>query len=74
MTLIYLFIISVMPGVDFYGHFGSLLGGSLLGLATLKPSENHWSDRKRKLLKIAGIALLSVYISVLVGLLIKYMY
>jgi membrane associated rhomboid family serine protease len=29
----YLFIISIMPGIDFYGHFGSLIGGALVGLS-----------------------------------------
>ena len=29
----YLFFISVMPGIDFYGHFGSFIAGSLIGLA-----------------------------------------
>lgn len=39
ITLGYMFIISIMPGVDFYGHFGSLLGGALLGACVLKPSQ-----------------------------------
>jgi membrane associated rhomboid family serine protease len=33
--LIYLFVISLIPGVDFFGHFGSLVGGLLLGSAAL---------------------------------------
>ena len=32
IILIYLFIISMVPGVDFYGHFGSLISGALIGL------------------------------------------
>lgn len=38
ITLFYLFLISMIPGVDFYGHFGSLLGGFWIGTAFLKPS------------------------------------
>lgn len=33
--LIYLLVISMIPGVDFFGHFGSLFGGLLLGAAVL---------------------------------------
>lgn len=29
----YLFIVSLMPGVDFYGHFGSFIAGGLIGLS-----------------------------------------
>lgn len=72
VTLIYLFIISVMPGVDFYGHFGSLLGGFLIGMVALKPDENGYSKGKRRLIKVGGIVMLSVYIVALVSLLIKY--
>jgi len=34
-----LFILSLIPGVDFFGHFGSLFSGILLGL-TLIPGED----------------------------------
>ena len=37
ITLGSLFLISMIPGVDFWGHFGSLAGGALIGLACLKP-------------------------------------
>lgn len=33
--LVYLLIISIMPQVDFFGHFGSLISGALLGLAVI---------------------------------------
>lgn len=29
----YLFVISIIPGVDFYGHFGSFISGALIGLS-----------------------------------------
>jgi hypothetical protein len=31
--LVTLFIMSILPGVDFFGHFGSLISGGLIGLA-----------------------------------------
>ena len=37
ITLAYLFFISLMPRVDFWGHFGALFAGFLLGLCFLKP-------------------------------------
>jgi hypothetical protein len=37
ISLAYIFVISIMPGVDFYGHFGSLFGGFFIGLAFLRP-------------------------------------
>lgn len=33
--LVYLLIISILPQVDFFGHFGSLISGGLLGLAVI---------------------------------------
>jgi uncharacterized membrane protein len=74
VSLIYLFIISMMPGVDFFGHFGSLFGGFLIGLSTLKPSRNYWSAGWRKFIKFGGIVGLSVYAVVLIALMIKYKY
>jgi len=38
VTLLYLFVMSMIDGVDFFGHFGSLLGGFWIGTAFLKPS------------------------------------
>ncbi len=29
----YMFAISIIPGVDFYGHFGSFISGALIGLS-----------------------------------------
>jgi hypothetical protein len=34
--VIYIFLISILPGIDFYGHFGSLISGALLGMSFLK--------------------------------------
>lgn len=31
--ILYLLIVSLMPGVDFYGHLGSFMAGSLIGLS-----------------------------------------
>jgi hypothetical protein len=31
--LIYLFVISMLPGIDFFGHFGSLISGVLIALS-----------------------------------------
>ena len=64
----------MMPGVDFFGHFGSLFAGFLIGMCTLKPSTSYWSHRWRKLIKVGGIVILSVYGVVLLALLIKYKY
>lgn len=72
ITLIYLLLISIMPGVDFYGHFGSLIGGFLIGLSVLKGNEEYWSKKKNKVLKLGGIIGLSVYICVNFAILIKY--
>jgi hypothetical protein len=33
--LVYLFIISILPSVGFFGHFGSLISGGLIGLAII---------------------------------------
>ena len=33
MMVGYIFILSLLPGVDFYGHFGSLICGALIGLS-----------------------------------------
>lgn len=33
LMIIYLLIVSILPGVDFYGHVGSFIAGSLIGLS-----------------------------------------
>jgi hypothetical protein len=32
---IYILVISLMPNVDFFGHFGSLISGFLIGISFL---------------------------------------
>ena len=32
-TVLWIFLISLIPGIDFYGHFGSLFGGICIALA-----------------------------------------
>ena len=54
--LIYLLIISVLPGVDFFGHFGSLFSGVLLGGVMLL-----WDDIEMKTLKLYAIIGFAVY-------------
>lgn len=72
ITLFYLFLISMIPGVDFYGHFGSLLGGFWIGTAFLKPSWNYWNERQIKFIKLFGSALIVGYTGILVFLIAKY--
>jgi len=33
--LISLVVISILPGIDFFGHFGSLIGGILFGMGVI---------------------------------------
>lgn len=54
--IIYLLVVSLMPGVDFYGHLGSFIAGSLIGLSfsALKSdfSEDNLFIKKIKLLAL----------------------
>lgn len=72
ITLFYLFLISMLPGVDFYGHFGSLIGGFWIGLAGLEAGENWGTYRQRLMLRVVGAVLLVVYVGVMIGLIVKY--
>lgn len=54
--LVYLLIVSLLPSVDFFGHFGSLISGVLIGL-TVVPR----GDPEVKQLSWLGIAGLSLY-------------
>lgn len=54
--LVYLFIISIMPSVDFFGHFGSLISGGLIGLAVIPRG-----DAEVKKLSWVGIGGFTVY-------------
>lgn len=56
--LVYLLIISVLPQVDFFGHFGSLISGALLGLAVIPCGDPEVSSLSW--LGIAGFSLYSL--------------
>lgn len=54
--LISLLVVSLVPGVDFFGHFGSLISGFLLGLCLI-PKD----DRELRRTKIVGIVSMAAY-------------
>jgi hypothetical protein len=56
--LVYLFIISILPSVDFFGHFGSLISGGLIGLAIIPRGDPE--VKKLSLLGIAGFCIYTV--------------
>lgn len=56
--LVYLLIISLLPSVDFFGHFGSLISGALIGLAVVPRGDPEVSQLSW--LGIGGIALYSL--------------
>jgi len=58
--LVTLLMISLIPGVDFFGHLGSLISGFCLGLVLIA-----WRDTEVVKARNAGIALLSIYTLVL---------
>ena len=58
--LITLLLISLIPGVDFFGHLGSLISGFLLGLAIVS-----WGDHELMKARNAGIVGLIVYTIIL---------
>lgn len=37
--LLYVFILSLFPGIDFFGHFGSIISGALIGLSFVEMPE-----------------------------------
>jgi membrane associated rhomboid family serine protease len=51
-----LLLISLIPGVDFYGHLGSLLSGLFLGLIIISSGDNEVSK-----LRNVGIVCLALY-------------
>lgn len=71
ITLLTILLISLIPGVDFWGHFGSLLAGFLLALAFLDTSQVITNRKKRKWLKWGGLGLLLGYSVGLIWLLIN---
>lgn len=70
VSLFYLFLISIMPGVDFFGHFGSLIGGFLIGFAFLKGSYDYWGGYVKVIRILGGIGL-ATYSIVMTVMLIK---
>ena len=61
MTL-YLLLVSVMPGVDFYGHLGSFIGGSLIGLSFSGLKSDYGEDSLGiKKLKIIALIIYANY-------------
>lgn len=72
ITLGYIFLLSILPGIDFFGHFGSLFGGFLIGASFLKPSERYLSEKQIKMVKILGIVALTAYVAALTALIIKW--
>lgn len=63
--LVYLVIISLLPGVDFFGHFGSLISGILLGMAVIAHG-----DREVRKLQWGGILGFGAYSLVLFAIFI----
>lgn len=69
MTL-YIFVMSMLPGVDIYGHAGSLISGVLLGMGFLNMGPNCLRDdtaRKTKILArilylLYSLALMSIFV------------
>lgn len=61
----YLFIISLMPDVDFMGHFGSLLGGFLMGLALLEGGQAYGDRKKIHNTQLAGRFACAAYFLIL---------
>ena len=59
--LVYIFIISMLPRVDFFGHFGSLFGGFFMGLAYFKAGNSFGSAQKAKKVNFFGQIALGVY-------------
>lgn len=55
----------MIPGVDFWGHFGSLFGGFLIGASFLPPSCLYWSKLAIDRIRLLGRALLILYTTIL---------
>jgi membrane associated rhomboid family serine protease len=72
ITLLYLLLISLLPGVDFFGHFGSLAAGFLIGGSFLKPSPSFWKPNYVVFIRLIGRAVLIAYIGVLAYFIAKY--
>ena len=61
--LITLLIISMLPGIDFFGHFGSLISGVLLGMMLIPQG-----DRELNKMKWVGIIGFAIYTLLLLSI------
>ena len=65
----YLFVISIIPGVDFYGHFGSFISGALIGLSFSGLKSDYSEDSLAiKKLKLLALILFANYSLLLLSL------
>lgn len=69
ISLFYLFLISIMPGVDFYGHFGSLIAGLLIGFALLRGSYQYWEGYVG-VIRVLGVVGLVGYVVAMIVMLV----
>jgi hypothetical protein len=60
----YLFLISILPGIDFFGHFGSLITGVLVGLSftgvKIDYGEDSLNIKKLKIYCLIGYSFYSI--------------
>ena len=66
MTVLWIFIISLIPGIDFWGHFGSLFGGVCITLAFFNTQSCIQSQMKRNLIKYIGLFFFAAYSAALI--------
>lgn len=66
LMIIYLVLISLMPGVDFFGHMGSFIAGALIGFSFSGTKANYGEDSLNiKKLKILCLIIYANYTLVL---------
>lgn len=58
-----------MPGVDFYGHFGSLIAGLLIGFALLRGSYQYWEGYVG-VIRVLGVVGLVGYVVAMIVMLV----
>jgi rhomboid protease GluP len=69
LIIIYLVLISLMPGVDFFGHMGSFIAGALIGLSFSGTKANYGEDSLNiKKLKILCLIIYANYTLVLLSI------
>lgn len=60
--IVYLLLVSLLPGVDFYGHLGSFIGGSLIGFSFSGLKSDYGEDSLNiKKLKIFALIIYANY-------------